>query len=864
MPSRKKAERLAKSLLAHSETDAKANRDGLFREVCDRFAEAAQARPLALILDDMHWADQATLELLPQLARTARNIPMLIIVAYRSDGIPHGHPLRGMRETLRRARVLQEIALEPLEQGKGMLLVERLAGTTPSPELVSAILERSGGVPLFIEALVGVLKQRDGVADGVLPGALPLPETVREAMLARVDLLSPAGRRAAEAAAAGGSDLALDLLEEVNGSDDGIGELLNSGLLIEREPGEAVFRTPLAREAIYTATPWTWRRTLHRRFAHALERRGLDASQLAEHWQKGGEPERARRALREGATRARRLHAQGDAVQLLRRALDLWPAGQEEADRLAVLDQLGDCAQLTGQFTEALRAWREVAESAVGPENQTKIARALRKIANLYELNCEWTRALDARQDAITAFAAADEHAEAAAEGVTAAIRLRMSSRYAAALEVLARAESHAMVADKEELKVRIIGLKGNLEARLGRVDEGIAAIRAALETALNLDNAALAGEIYQRLADSIERSSRHRAAASVGFEGIAYCDSHGITGAAVACLTCLGWILVRSGEWKEALAASQRILESPASVPPARAGAMVFIGLVHVLRGELRKGEGLLLEAEAIARRVDHALCEIHARWGLAMHDALAGDVGSAIERSRVLLARCRTIDECHALIPVFRWASTCFAQAGERESLQACAELLSDMSATFGNAEPLSALAHSLGEMAWIDGDMSRAAEQFERAIQLIEDWDLPRERVESQLRAAAACSAAGRQDAAAAFAREASRGAKRLGARPLARAAHLQLRQLGAPFSGAHGKQGSRLSIMGGLTQRQLEVLAGISKGLTDKEIARSLRLSPRTVEMHVARTLAALDCRTRAQAVRKAVENGVLPK
>jgi DNA-binding NarL/FixJ family response regulator len=288
-----------------------------------------------------------------------------------------------------------------------------------------------------------------------------------------------------------------------------------------------------------------------------------------------------------------------------------------------------------------------------------------------------------------------------------------------------------------------------------------------------------------------------------------------------------------------------------------------MFIGVIHILRGELRKGEGYLLEAEAIARRVDHALGDLHSRWGLAMHDAIVGDHQAAAQRCRGILVRSRTIDGEHALIPVFRWASTCFAGVADRDALQACAETLGDAATAFSNAEPLSALAHTLGEIAWLDGDYARAAEQFERAIQLIEDWDLPRERVESQLRAAAACAAAGRRDTAVAFAREAGRGADRLGARPYAHAAAAQLRQLGEPLGGAHGPRGKSRSEYGGLTARQLEILAAISQGQTDKQIARSLRLSPRTVEMHVARALAALGSRTRAEAVRKAIEFGVLP-
>ncbi|MCC6949379.1 MAG: AAA family ATPase [Bradyrhizobiaceae bacterium] len=836
-----------------------ANRAAQFSEIGGVFAAAAHKQPLAVVIDDAHWADHATLEFLPHLAEIARSEPMLVAVAFRDDEVPRGHPMRAAREAVRRAGRLEEIELRPLNGAETAELVLALAGASP-PDLVETVAGRSGGIPLFVEALVGILKQHDGINAGAALASLPLPDTIRDAVLMRVDLLSPAGRQAAETAAAGGSALDLRLLAEISGEESGIEELLEANVLVEQDGGLAGFRTQLAREAVYSAIPWTRRRALHRRYAEALARRDSDASSLADHWLKAGEGAKACRALLEGAARSRTLHAHRDAVQLLRCALDIWPQGFDEQERLAALDQLGDCAQLAGRLAEAAQAWREVADSAAGAQSFAAAGRALRKLANLHELNCDWSRAIEARQEAIVAFAAAGEPAEAALEGITAAIRLRMSARYGAALEILVRASADAEAAVRADLKVRIEALKGNIEARSGLVDEGVAATRAALEKALALENPALAGEVYQRLADAIERSSRHKQAASVGQTGISFCNDHGLAGPEVACLTCMGWILVRSGDWEEALDASRQILASPACVPPARLGALLFIGLVQVFRGDLKNGEGSLLEAEAIARRVDHALGTIHSSWGLAVHAAIIGNLDSATQRFRSILARLDAIDVDHAFIPVLRSAATCLAHAGDKKGLQVCGEVLGQSAAAFSNPEPLSALAHMLGEIAWLDGDVERAAGQFERAVSLIEDWDLPRERIESQLRAAAACAALDKPAAAADFARAAARGAERLGARPLVQAARAQLRALGQPLDGARG---ARRAAQGGLTVRQREILASIARGLTDKEIARALRLSPRTVEMHVAHVLTALDCRNRAEAVRKATEAGVLP-
>jgi DNA-binding NarL/FixJ family response regulator len=657
----------------------------------------------------------------------------------------------------------------------------------------------------------------------------------------------------------------LESLATLTGGEDGLEPALDSGLIAEREPGVAAFRTPMARDAVYAAIPWTRRRALHRRCAELLAARAESTEQLAAHWLAADEPERARRALLAGAKDARRLHAHGDIVQLLRRALDLWPASATaaaEGERQDALDQLGDAAQAAGLFPDALRAWRELVESVANGTQPLVAARALRKIANLHELTCDWARVVEARQDAMRAYATGGDPAEAAAEGLMAAIRLRVSARHAAGLEVLEQASVQAEISGRQDLKVRVAALQGNLRARLGHIAEGIAAIRAALELALALNQPAIVGETYQRLADAIERSSDFRSGVTTDLEGIAFCEERNAAGGIIACLACMSWILMRCGEWTQAVTASRRMLDSPACNPLSRAVALQNIGLTHVLQGEVRKGEPVLLEADALARRLEHALSEMICRWGLAICDESRHDHEAAAERCRGLVARWRRTDERHATMPLLRWAAGAFARVGDREGLRACADAFSEAAAVFGHAEPLSALAHVLGEAAWLEGDHARAAEQFEHAVALLEGMQLPRERVESLLRAAAACAAAGRREAAVAHAREAARGAEHLGARPLAEAAAALLREMGEALSGALGPRRARRAEPGGLTTRQLQVLREVSRGLTDKEVARALRLSPRTVEMHMANALSALDCRSRAEAVRRAGELGVL--
>ena len=854
---------LARLLRESDAGDTALDRAALFRAAADGFCTIARQRALALVLDDMQWADGATLELVAEMAREARRAPLLVVVVHRSDGVARGHPVRSLRETLRRARILDEIVVEPLDRPDTLQLVARLLGDEVAAEVQSAIVERTGGIPLFVQALAAALQSRGGF-DAANAGVetLPLPETVRDAILERIDALGSAGRQASEAAAVAGSEFPMALLVALNDGEHGVEALLSSGLLQERGLGQAAFRTPLARDAIYTAIPWTRRRALHRHAAEALTAAGTSIEQAAEHWQAAGESERARNAWIEAAGRSRRLHAHGDSIHQLRRALDLWPVEHRGAERLAVLEQLGDASQLTRRFADALVAWREVADSASAQGDHPGCGRAMRKIATLHELNGDWAAALDARQDAAAVFSRADHHAEAAVDLHAAAVRLRNAGQYAAALDMLGRAAAAADAGGAGDLAVRVAALTGNVQARSGRVAEGIATGRAALALALEQNRPDLAADGYQRLADSVERSGDFVGAVSAYRGGIELCERNGLAVAASACLMCMSAALFRSGAWDDAAAAARRVVEAPHSDAVAVAGARTIQGLVHALRGELRRAHPLLVAGDATARSHRFAAVELLSRWGLALHAALSGDAAVAAERCRAVLARWRQTEEGGVATPVLRWASTCLAGVGDRDGVRACAAALAEIVTRLGHAETLSALAHALGELALLEDDAARAATQFDQATALLEDRGLPLERAHSQWRAAVAHAACGHVQDAVARLRDTARGAERLAARPLADAVATELRRLGQPLGGALGPRAGRRAQHAGLTLRQLQVLSEISRGLTDKEVARALSLSPRTVEMHVARALAVLDCRTRTEAVRKAAELGVL--
>ncbi len=310
--------------------------------------------PAVVFLDDLHWADATTLELLPALAARSADEPLLILGAYRSDEISRGHPLRRMRAGLRRAGRLDEIVVGCLGPAETAELAARTLGAAPAPSLARTLHDRTQGIPFFVEELCAALAAAGRVVqtgNGVEVSGddeIPLPESIRDAVVARAQPLSPAARKVLEVASVAGPRFDLELVAELAG-EAAIDEPLSLGIVVEVEPGVAAFRHTLTREALYLDVPWTRRRALHRRLAELLEQRGARPALVAEHWAAAREPARARRALLAAAEDFSAVHAYRDALESARRALKLWPADDAEG-RCALLERIGRSAELSGEL----------------------------------------------------------------------------------------------------------------------------------------------------------------------------------------------------------------------------------------------------------------------------------------------------------------------------------------------------------------------------------------------------------------------------------------------------------------------------------------------------------------------------------
>src|SRR4051794_8349696 len=368
-------------------------------------AHLTRHRHVLLVLDDLQWSDDATLGLLAALAQPLRELSALVGAAHRSDGLPRDPALRRLRHELRRSGSFDELTLAPLGLAETTELLAEVLGGAPAPPLARDIHDRTRGVPFFVEELARALVATGAVASGrrgldlAAGGAVPVPETVRDAVLMSTSELSPAGRAAAEAAAVAG--VAFDL-EVVGGvaSAAGLQELVERELIAEDGVGRGAFRHGLARDALYADVPWLQRRDLHRRLAEALGAAGGSSMELATHWLGARDERRAQAALLRAADASRAVHAHRDAARAGRQALDLWPDGEEPERRGDALEAHAASAELAGDLAEAASAWEELCMLRSGEP----LAVVQRRLAAVRDLMGDRDAAAAARRAAAEAY----------------------------------------------------------------------------------------------------------------------------------------------------------------------------------------------------------------------------------------------------------------------------------------------------------------------------------------------------------------------------------------------------------------------------------------------------------------------------
>jgi ABC-type transport system substrate-binding protein/class 3 adenylate cyclase len=342
--------------------------DAVYRLVC----ALAQERPLCLVLEDLHWADEATTALLEALLPSSED-PVALVLSYRAEG---DHPALDLADHARRRyrhRFL-ELELAPLSPQAARDLAVATADADLPEQLASVLVERSGGNPFFLEEALrdlierGVLRRLNGSLELVNGSTVAVPALVEEALQARLDRLPREALDLIMAAAVVGRRFEVPLLERLVPTVDlrpALSELQRLELLVEerRRPAPQYrFRHGLVQEVAYRRLVDAQRRALHRAVGEALEELHRDSPEevyglLARHYSEADEPERAVEYLLKAGDAARALYADEEALELYGQALAFMERTGDEGRGRETLLKLALVHHLAFDFRAAQRAY---------------------------------------------------------------------------------------------------------------------------------------------------------------------------------------------------------------------------------------------------------------------------------------------------------------------------------------------------------------------------------------------------------------------------------------------------------------------------------------------------------------------------
>ncbi len=834
-------------------------------------AGLAADRPLVLVVEDVHWADRATRDILGLFARGLPPGALLVLTARTDEAAQHTPPFLAALAAAGAVR----IELDRLSRDEQALQLSGILGVPPSRARADGVFARAEGNPFFAEELVAL---------GGDAGVLPAP--VRDLLKARLDALPARTRRVVRAAAAAGRRVEHGLLArvvDVDGPtlDDLLRPAVDRHLLVPHGAGY-LFRHALLHETVAaTLLPGELAR-LHRALAEALVAEpalaggthGL-AGRVAHHWLAAGELARGRRASYDAAREAEQTLAFDEALAHYERILALPDDGAPlPVPRYRLLWDAAETAHLAG---EGARAAELVGQAiACVDADQPHHAAYLHERLGRYS----WMAA-----DGEGAMASYRRAVELVPTEPVTTWRAAIISGYAQVLMLTGRFEEsrqHAEEAiglalqlpDGRSIEGHARNNLGCSLAHLGQVEQGIAELRTALRIA----------EEEFRDVDDIARAlvNLH----SVLFDAGRYAEGLEVARQAVEVVEHLG-LQRRKGTWCRCDAAdclvvlgrldeAEELLDEADSLQPGGVDALRVTGmrgLVALRRGHLDEAHDLLERTRTVGRRMHdgHLMLPFHAAMVATLRElgrteaALAtadealglpwgeGDIsylaqlyaaaaGAAADAAVAARARRRPEE-------AVRWAGTAERLVVRAEAATTHPEhLLLPAATALASARAERSRARGTPDAgAWADvarcwtdvGDRHRAASAL--------------------LRQAEAELAARRRAAAVRALDDAHRAAGAVGAEHLSAAASALAARAGLPAQRAEPAAAGA----SGLSARERDVLALVAQGRTDRQIGAQLFISHRTVERHVSNILAKLDARTRAEVVAIAHRDGLVP-
>jgi DNA-binding NarL/FixJ family response regulator len=833
-----------------------------FRAVLEQLAEES---PVVLVLEDLHWADRSTLDLVTWLARTLPDSRVLVVATYRSDEMRRSHPYRPVLAELGRLAHVERVDLEPLSEPEVVELLTSIKGAPVPPQIAQQVADRSEGNPFFAEELFAACGERT------------VPLTVRDILSARLDALPEPAKEVLRIAAAAGRRVDHRLLEVVadldaDDLDTGLRAAVDGQALVPDAEGFGYrFRHALLQEAVHDQLLPGERARLHRAFADALLSEpdlaagGADAvdAELAHHALAAHDIDLAFRSHVRAGQRAEALFAFNEAQHHFEAAAELRPHLSPIAEESApasweLLRSAARSSRYSGEPTAGITHLRKAITLLDPVPDRSVIGGLHADLSEICWLAGRGDEGLAASQASTEMLA--DEHTREAAGAFGWHSRMLMLlGRFEEAvapgrLGVALASELHA------ELELcRAENSLGTSLASLGEMEEGMALLHEAISVA---EAAGVRSEVirgYINLTSVLLTPANDLASAEAAMlEGLAYASRHSIRGGVTDWLRMeLADLYARTGRLDDA----ERTL---GEIPAGWVGGVngwyfhTCTAWLHAVRGRYDDAAQHLRLAHESAPHIRDPQA-IGPLTGIRMLLDLARgqlDVGDALEVLEPLASDPSTYNGLALVARV----SAAAAEAGSQEAAERVERIRSIFAARHENANEVLA-ANLAGWVALLDAELAAAVGQPDPDL-----WRHAREALRTRGQAeqsmycggrlVEALALVGQGEQAVAEAVETHRQARAIGAGAQAERLEALARKHRIKLAGVPAARG-----IGGLTARESEVVALLAEGRTNREIGEKLFITEKTASVHVSNILAKLGAKNRGEAAAIGRELGV---
>jgi len=857
-------------------------------------------RPVLLVVEDMHWSDSSTRDVLSFLARNAQSERLAVIGTYRTDELNRRHPLRPWLSEMERLPRVLRIEIGRFGRTELDSQISAILGHRPTVALLDAIERRAEGNPFFVEELLASSSSNPGDV---------LPPTLRDVLMARVTALSEDAQRILGVAAVAGRSVRGELLAQVAGSDEtaiesGLREALAAQILAvdaHGQPDTYRFRHALLAEVVYDDLLPSERRRLHAAYAMALDAAPISAgamgasqlATLAHHATAAHENVRALRAWVAAARAAVRAHAFAEARQAYERAIELWdavPADDRptDADAAALFYEGALAAMTSGRNQQAVDLARAAVQRLDPDVDLERWAAASERYSRVMWGAGQMDVALAMLEATADRLAALQDSPTRARVLATIAGSYMLRGDHRKAIESAKKAIDAARATGGLMSDGPALNTLGVSTALSGRCSEGLPILRQSFELAKASDDVDEMGRGYANLGSVLLMCGAAEESLRVALDGVTWARTVGASrgfGRFIAANAVDA--AVQLGRWDDAQdIVDEYLVGDPEGVN--RLSTAVVMGLLYARRGRFQEAERVLEQARELVAGLHEAQFTGPIYGGIVELALSTGRIVDAVEAAKDGVGRLnRTTD---------RYYQTELTVMGARAEADRAEVARAGRDATTAAAAAASAAAYAAELQGWVaelsDPDAFGGQPSADAAVGSAEarraqgkaDVDAWRASVDAADRAGYAwrcaytryrlaeallAARAPRRDATAALADALAR-ANALGALPLVGWIEALARRSRIEIAGADRERAiaeaapaeTTASDAHGLTAREREVLALLVEGHTNKRIAEQLFISESTAGVHVGNILGKLGVSSRTEAATVAARLGLV--